>query len=186
MDPVENDFVNKRARRLLYTGLVAVKEYNYDKAIQEFKTSAALVRTPDALTYWGWIEFQLGRPHRALELCHEAIAVDPGFGNPYNDIGSYLVFLGRKEEAVPWFYKALEARRYGPRQFPHINLGELFSEEGNYEKALYHFEEAKSLCPHHKQLPKMIEEVRKKAQDVAKQKDIKRVPLTLHSCTQKI
>ena len=34
----------------------------------------------------------------------------PGFGNPYNDIGSYLIALGRPKDAVPWLRKAMGAR----------------------------------------------------------------------------
>ena len=33
--------------------------------------------------------------------CRTAIAVDPDFGNPYNDIGSYLITLGRARRGDP-------------------------------------------------------------------------------------
>ena len=32
-----------------------------------------------------------GRVGEAIEECKKAIAVDPAFGNPYNEVGSYLV-----------------------------------------------------------------------------------------------
>ena len=32
--------------------------------------------------------------------------MDPDFGNPYNDIGAYLIEMGRLDEAIPWLEKA--------------------------------------------------------------------------------
>ena len=53
----------------------------------------------------GRYSFQ-GRPDDAIAECKIAIAVDPDFGNPYNDIGAYLIELGREEEAVTWLERA--------------------------------------------------------------------------------
>ena len=39
----------------------------------------------------------------------------PDVGNPYNDIGSYLIKLGRLDDAIPWLRRAMTARRYEPR-----------------------------------------------------------------------
>ena len=47
----------------------------------------------------------------------------PTFGNPYNDIGAYLIEKGDLDEAIPWFQKAMQARRYESPAFPHLNLG---------------------------------------------------------------
>jgi Tfp pilus assembly protein PilF len=41
-----------------------------------------------------------GRLDEAVDECKEAIAVDRTFGNPYNDIGSYLVKKGKLDEAI--------------------------------------------------------------------------------------
>jgi hypothetical protein len=38
-----------------------------------------------------------------------AIQVDPDFGNPYNDIGAYLINLGRHDEAMAWLEQAIGA-----------------------------------------------------------------------------
>ena len=54
--------------------------------------------------------FVPGRLEEAIEECHKAIAVDPTFGNPYNDIGAYLIEMGRLDEAIPWLERAT-----GPR-----------------------------------------------------------------------
>src|SRR5207253_8419965 len=41
------------------------------------------------------------------EECKKAIAVDPTFGNPYNDIGAYLIERGEHAQAIPWLEKAI-------------------------------------------------------------------------------
>jgi Tfp pilus assembly protein PilF len=54
-----------------------------------------------------------------------AIEIDPEFGNPYNDIGVYLMQRDRLDDAVPWLERAKLAKRYEPRQFPYMNLGRI-------------------------------------------------------------
>ena len=51
--------------------------------------------------------------------------MDPDFGNPYNDIGAYLIELGREEEAVTWLERAKTAARYEPRHYPYFNLARI-------------------------------------------------------------
>lgn len=126
---------------------MAVEAGNYVTALNEFRASVYVTKTAEALTYWGWMEHQLGDTERAIELCQEAIAVDPAYGNPYNDIGSYLVVLGRADEAIGWFQKAIVAEHYGPRQFPHLNLAKLYLASKQYKLALHHFEEALQFDP---------------------------------------
>jgi Flp pilus assembly protein TadD len=38
----------------------------------------------------------------AIAECHRAIEIDPDFGNPYNDIGAYLIERGDLRGAIPW------------------------------------------------------------------------------------
>src|SRR5262249_36772733 len=70
----------------------------------------------------------------------KAIATDPTFGNPYNDIGCYLMETGNLVEAAPWFEKAKEASRYEPRHFPYLNLGRLYAARGEFAEALVEFQ----------------------------------------------
>jgi Tfp pilus assembly protein PilF len=60
----------------------------------------------------------MGRIDDAIAECHRAIEIDPSFGNPYNDIGAYLIAKGELDEAVPWLEKAKTAPRYDPRHYP--------------------------------------------------------------------
>jgi len=56
----------------------------------------------EAHTFLGWTYHFQGRIEEAIAECKLAIGLDPEFGNPYNDIGAYLIELGRFEEAIPW------------------------------------------------------------------------------------
>ena len=118
-------------------------------AIQMYKRSIEICPTAEAHTFLGWAYAHAGRVERAIAECKRAIEVDPDFGNPYNDIGAYLIELGRWEEAVPWFEKAIEATRYDPRHFPHFNLARVYIRAYEYRKAVVHLRQALELEPHY-------------------------------------
>lgn len=73
---------------------------------------------PEAYALRGWTYSCLGDYQRAIAECREAIKVDPEFGNPYNDIGAYLIEQGKWEEAIPWFKQATDAKRWEARCYP--------------------------------------------------------------------
>jgi tetratricopeptide (TPR) repeat protein len=118
-----------------------------DEAIRLYTLSLEVHPTAEAHTFLGWTYSFQGRYEEAIAECHRAIAVDPEFGNPYNDIGAYLIELGRLDEAIPWFEKAIEAPRYEPRHFPHFNLARIYVKRYEYGKAIRHLREALGLEP---------------------------------------
>ncbi|HXP45774.1 MAG TPA: tetratricopeptide repeat protein, partial [Terriglobales bacterium] len=63
----------------------------YDEAIALYTQSIEAYPTAEAYTFRGWSYSFLGDHERAIAECLEAIRVDPEFGNPYNDIGAYLI-----------------------------------------------------------------------------------------------
>ena len=83
-----------------------------EEAIALYKRSIEILPTAEAHTFLGWTYSFQRRYEEAIQECRRAIEVDPTFGNPYNDIGAYLIELVRWEEALPWFEKALNASRY--------------------------------------------------------------------------
>src|SRR5215475_4029905 len=89
-----------------------------DNSIRLYKQSLALCPTADAHTYLGWAYSFQGRIEEAISQCEIAIQIDPEFGNPYNDIGVYLMQQEKLDEAIPWLEKAKKAKRYQPRHFP--------------------------------------------------------------------
>ena len=121
----------------------------YEEAIKRFEQSIELHPTAEAHTFLGWSMSYLGRVEEAIEECKKAIAIDPDFGNPYNDIGVYLIDLGRPDEAIGWLEKAIGAKRYCCYQFPHFNLGRVQLMKGQLEEAKRSFERALSYDPNY-------------------------------------
>jgi tetratricopeptide (TPR) repeat protein len=118
-----------------------------DRAIELYQRSIALHPTAEAHTFLGWTYSFQGRLDEATTECLRAIDVDPDFGNPYNDIGCYLMQQGKLDEAIPWLERAKQAKRYEPRQFPHMNLARIRMKQGRWWDALREFEEAVRLAP---------------------------------------
>ena len=111
-----------------------------EDAIEQYKRSIEIFPTAEAHTFLGWTYSFQGRYEEAITECKEAIKVDPDFGNPYNDIGAYLIEKGRLEEAIPWLQKAMGARRYDSYCYPHYNLGRVYEKKGNWQEALKCYE----------------------------------------------
>ena len=132
----------KKSQRLLDEGCNLVHRGFIDGAYEKFDQSYKLDQSADALTYKGWMLNIKGDPEGALKLCHQAIKLDPEFGNPYNDIGTILVAQKNFNDAIPWFKKAIKAKRYEPRHFPHINLAKIYIEMGESDLALAEYKEA--------------------------------------------
>jgi Tfp pilus assembly protein PilF len=118
-----------------------------DEAVACYRRSIALHPTAEAHTFLGWALSWQGQVEAAIAECQTAIAVDPDFGNPYNDIGAYLIELGRLDEAVPWLERAKTAPRYEPRHFPHVNLARVHVRRHRLREALRELDAALALEP---------------------------------------
>lgn len=116
-------------------------------AIAYYTKSIDLYPTAEAYTFRGWTYSFMGRLDEAIEECYKAIAVDPDFGNPYNDIGAYLIQKGQLDEAIPWLEKAIVAKRYESRAFPHMNLGRVWERKGQWRKAMEEYKKAIEASP---------------------------------------
>jgi len=131
-----------------------------DRAIEGYRRSIDVRPTAEAHTFLGWtLSFQ-GNLEEAKRECLRAIEVDPDFGNPYNDIGVYLMSQGELDEAIPWLEKAKQARRYEPRQFPHMNLGRIYTLKGRWWDALREYEAAVRAAPDDKAARRALHELR--------------------------
>ena len=117
-----------------------------DAAIALYQKSIAAVATAEAHTFLGWTYSFKGDYQAAIRECRTAIQIDPEFGNPYNDIGSYLIKLGRLEDAIPWLRRAMTARRYEPRH-SHVNLARVFARQGKVHEAIAELKQALAIEP---------------------------------------
>ncbi|HYU89672.1 MAG TPA: tetratricopeptide repeat protein [Gemmatimonadales bacterium] len=116
-------------------------------AVHLYQASLAELPTAEAHTFLGWVYSFERRYDEAIAECKRAIAVDPTFGNPYNDIGCYLIELGREDDAIPWLKRAIDAPRYEARQFPHVNLARIYEKKGQVLDAVAEYGRALDKMP---------------------------------------
>jgi tetratricopeptide (TPR) repeat protein len=153
-----------RAMELVKLGMDHQMARELDEAIRLYKESIALYPTADAHTYLGWAYSFQGRIDDAIAQCEIAIQIDPEFGNPYNDIGVYLMQKHQLDEAIPWLEKAKLAKRYEPRHFPYLNLGRVYLTKGMLQRALEEFRGALERNPNDTEIAQLIEELETKLQ----------------------
>lgn len=137
----------RRAHQLFVEAYRLHMAGDLDAAIGRYRESIESRPTAEAHTFLGWALSFLDRLDDAIAECQKAIAVDPDFGNPYNDIGSYLLKQGKPDEAIPWLDKAVAAKRYEARHYPHCNLGRIYWAKGMLNRAIAELERALELDP---------------------------------------
>ncbi|MBI3953016.1 MAG: tetratricopeptide repeat protein [Chloroflexi bacterium] len=131
-----------------------------EEALKLYTRSIELHPTAEAHTFRGWTYSFLGRVDEAIQECQRAIEVDPDFGNPYNDIGAYLIEQDRLDEAIPWLEKALQARRYEARHFPHSNLARVYERKGDWHRAIAEYRQALEIEPGYEHAAKALSRLR--------------------------
>ena len=151
-----------QAWELLKEAYQAQMEGDFDHAVELYEKSIAVQPTAEAHTFLGWTFHFQGKIDQAIEQCKRAIEIDPDFGNPYNDIGAYLIELHRYDEAIPWLERATEAKRYDPRHFPYFNLGRIYLAKEMYSRARENFENALRLEPRYQIARDALETLRRK------------------------
>ena len=117
------------------------------QAVALYQASIETLPTAEAHTFLGWTYSFLGRYEDAIAECQKAIEIDPDFGNPYNDIGVYLLDLGKPREAISWLSKATQAARYEAPHYPWLNLGRVYEKIGPWTEALRCYRRALEIEP---------------------------------------
>ena len=136
------DRQKQEAMELFRKGYDLQMKGELERAAEFYKKSIETFPTAEAYTFLGWAYSFMGRYEEAIEECRKAIRVDPEFGNPYNDIGAYLIEKGRYEEALHWLEKAIHAKRYDSYCFPHYNMGRIWEAKGDWLKAMECYQNA--------------------------------------------
>ena len=149
----------KQAKTVLDRALAAQMQGKFESAINLYQESIALDPSAEAHTFLGWTYSYQGKLEEAIAECKVAITVDPDFGNPYNDIGSYLMMLGRSDEAIPWLEKAVLATRYECYHYPHLNLGRIFLNKGMLNRAREEFEAVLKFYPESEAAKEILREI---------------------------
>jgi tetratricopeptide (TPR) repeat protein len=158
--PGESDL--ERAAELFHRAFEEQMNGRLEEAATLYRESIAAHPTAEAHTFLGWTYSFQGDLDGAIAECRKAIDVDPDFGNPYNDIGAYLIEMGRLDEAIPWLDGATRATRYEPRHYPHFNLGRVYLAKEMYTRALEQFEKALALQPGYEPARQVADAIRRK------------------------
>jgi len=129
------DPVRRAALRAFQAAYILQSAGELERAADAYERSLRLAPSAEAHTFLGWTYSFMGRYDDAITECERAIGVDPAFGNPYNDIGAYLIEQGRLDEAIPWLERAIAATRYCCYFYAHTNLARVYVQKGMREKA---------------------------------------------------
>ncbi|HEX8185222.1 MAG TPA: tetratricopeptide repeat protein [Blastocatellia bacterium] len=143
----EQAAAKREALALFQTAYKAQMRGDLDEAADLYRQSIARYETAEAHTFLGWTYSFMGMTDEAIAECHRAIAVDPDFGNPYNDIGAYLIEKGDTDGAIVWLERAMKAPRYEAYFYPHFNLGRVYEAKGRSFEALREYKAAVELNP---------------------------------------
>lgn len=137
----------QKAYNLIRRASQAQIEGQLERAAQLFRASLNLHPTAEAYTFLAWTFSLLGYYERAIALCRLAIRIDPTFGNPYSDLGAYLIELQRYNEATQWLRQATRARRFASCYSTHYNLARIYEHLGEEAKALDNYRCSLMHCP---------------------------------------
>jgi tetratricopeptide (TPR) repeat protein len=132
----------REALKLFQSAYEAQMRGDLDEAVDLYKSSLEAFATAEAHTFLAWTYSFMKLTDQAIEECHRAIEVDPEFGNPYNDIGAYLIEQGNLYAAIPWLERAMVAERYESYFYPHFNLGRVYESQGRLREALREYQKA--------------------------------------------
>ncbi len=132
-----------------------------DLAISFYKRSIDIYPTAEAYTFLGWTYRFQGKIDEAIDECKKAIALDPSFGNPYNDIGAYLIEKNRLDEAITWLEEAIASPRYDAYHYPWYNLGRIYVAKEMFNKARECFARALEIRPGYAPAEEAVERLRR-------------------------
>lgn len=144
---MDDDIKKQRAMVLFERAYRHQMKGEFADAIILYKRSLSVQPTAEAYTFLGWTYSMLNRYDQAIENCKKAIEIDPAYGNPYNDIGAYLMELERWQDAIEWLEQATTAQRYDSPQLPRMNLGRVYEKLGRFRTALQYYDRALEIDP---------------------------------------
>jgi Tfp pilus assembly protein PilF len=154
------DSRHELAMDLFQQAYVLQMQGELETAVELYRKSIELYPTAEAYTFLGWTYSFQGRIDEAIEQCKNAILIDPTFGNPYNDIGAYLIGQGKFDEAIPWLEKATISKRYEAYHYPWYNLGRIYAAKEMFNRARECFEKSLTLEPRYKLAADALKQLR--------------------------
>lgn len=152
------------AEELFRQGYAKQMDGRLEDAVLLYQQSIKTLPTAEAYTFLGWTYRFQGKLEEAIEECKNAILIDPTLGNPYNDIGAYLIDMGKPAEAIGWLERAASSRRYASYHYAWFNLGRAHAALENWESALEAFDKAAQLEPEYAPAQQAAQKIRRMMQ----------------------
>lgn len=146
----------ERHREWIQKGHEFVFQKKPQEALDAFQKAGELKETAEVLTLIGWAYSQMNQNEKAKAMCLSAIKLDPDYGPPYNDLGTYLLNEGQFNEALKWFELAKKASLYQNKEYPYINAGRAYLAKKDIMNALKEFETALVIAPYHEELKSTV------------------------------
>jgi len=135
---------SKMAEGYYTRGLSYLQEKNYEMASVEFNRS---LKYDDHYkqSYYGLgiINDYQGKFDEAAKFYQKAIDQDSDFSEAYNALGVVYSKQKKWKEAIKAFNMALSNKLYTTPHIPYLNLGDLYMEQKEYEKAAEAYRESK-------------------------------------------
>ena len=150
------------AKDFFEQGFVLQNNGHLDRAAHFYRRSIEFYPSAKAYTFLGWVLSLKGLYDKAIEECKHAIDLDPDYGNPYNDIGAYLLQQHNFDEAANWLKKALSAPNYENYCYPYLNLGRIYEFKGQWEEALECYQNALQETPNYEPAEQALRNLRAK------------------------
>lgn len=108
--------------------------------------TAAFPRDERALNNLGAFHFGRQEYEKAIAAYEKAIALNPAFSQPYNQMGYAYRFIGRNDEAEKAFKKYIELIPDDPN--PYDSYAELLMKLGRFDESIKSYEKALSVNNH--------------------------------------
>jgi Tfp pilus assembly protein PilF len=135
---------SKMAEGYYMKGLSYLQEKNYEMASVEFNRSLQNDSTFKQSYYGlGIISDYQGKLDDAANYYQKAIDQAPDYSEAYNALGVVYSKQRKWKEAIKAFNKALANKLYTTPHIPYLNLGDVYMEQKEYEKAAEAYRESK-------------------------------------------
>lgn len=158
--------MEERKQRMLKEGADMLTRGDSEGAKAKFQLLARENKDDSALLgSIGELLIQAGLYEEAIEYLESALNMNPGLAHLYNQIGMALRKLKRFETAEKYYLKASHYLGRDPNLF--FNLGRLYMDWGNWEKALKAADAAVILEPEFLEAQKLASYVRKQQEKEA-------------------
>jgi Tfp pilus assembly protein PilF len=135
---------SKMAEGYYMKGLSYLQEKNYEMASVEFNRSLQHdSRYKQSYYGLGIISDYQGKLDDAANYYQKAIDQAPDYSEAYNALGVIYSKQRKWKEAIKAFNKALANKLYTTPHIPYLNLGDVYMEQKEYEKAAEAYRESK-------------------------------------------